>query len=257
MLPRRQILTFALLGLGGFTAWKYGAPAVSNLLAEDLEFEPIERPAGFRQIKGGKTSTGFNPLFGIEGGLNEEMEEIVAEVETRVCQTLYPSFSGEKSVVPVASFSDYYCPFCRLQTQRLAEMEAASQGSIKVYWHELPLLGEASISAAKAALAAQRQGAYVNFHKRLMRTAFQVTPQYIEALAKDLSIDQDQLVSDMESEAVFRNLQESSALAQIFGFIGTPAIVVGRTVVQGEISDGQLLRLIEQERNDRSAGVCG
>jgi protein-disulfide isomerase len=136
-------------------------------------------------------------------------------------------------------------------------MEAASQGSIKVYWHELPLLGEASISAAKAALAAQRQGAYVNFHKRLMRTAFQVTPQYIEALAKDLSIDQDQLVSDMESEAVFRNLQESSALAQIFGFIGTPAIVVGRTVVQGEISDGQLLRLIEQERNDRSAGVCG
>lgn len=253
---RRSILTLGLTLVGGYAALRYGAPAVSNLFADDFEFEPVAKPLGFRRITGGESTSGFDPFFGIDGGPDEEMQAVVSRVETRVCETLFGDLSKKSNTVPIASFSDYNCPFCRVLTQRLAKMEAESDGHLSIAWHELPLLGDASMIAAKGALAAKRQGAYAAFHKRLMKAPFQTTPEYLAVLAENIGVDEDQLIDDMGSKAVERELRESSALAQIFGFIGTPALVVGRTVVQGEIGENSLKRLIEQERLDGPLGAC-
>jgi len=110
--------------------------------------------------------------------------------------------------------------------------------------------------AAQAALAAKRQDAYVAFHKRLMRTPFGTTPEYLDVLAEDIGVDGARLRADMASEDVRRELRESSALADIFAFVGTPALVVGRTIVQGEIGDARLKRLIERERADGPIEAC-
>lgn len=110
--------------------------------------------------------------------------------------------------------------------------------------------------AAQGALAAKRQDAYVDFHRRLMRAPFQTTPEYLEALSDAIGVDHAQLRADMTSEGVRREIAESSALAKTFRFIGTPALVVGRTVVQGEIDDATLERLIERERADGPIGAC-
>ena len=254
---RRGLLTAGLILAGGYGVFKYGAPAVSNLFAADFDFVSIAKPAGFRRIVGGESTAGFDPFFGLGDGPDVGMQAIVSRVENDVCQTLYGDKAGSPEVVPLASFSDYNCPFCRVLTQRLAKMEAGSDGRLQIAWHELPLLGEASMTAAKGALAAKRQGAYASFHRRLMRAPFQTTPEYLAALAEDIGVDRNQLIADMNSEAVQRELQESSALAKVFGFIGTPALVVGRTVVQGEIGDGTLKRLIEQERADGPIAACG
>jgi hypothetical protein len=45
-------------------------------------------------------------------------------------------------------------------------------------------------------------------------------------------------------------------LAELFAFVGTPALVVGRTVVQGEINDARLERLIARERMDGPIEAC-
>lgn len=253
---RRGVLALGLVLAGGYGALKYGAPAVANLFATEFDFEPLAKPAGFRRITGGDSTAGFDPFFGLDDGSDAAKEALIADVETRVCETLYGDLARGEGVVPLASFSDYNCPFCRVLTQRLAKMEAASTGGLRIAWHELPLLGEASMTAAKGALAAKRQGAYVQFHKRLMRAPFQTTPEYLAVLAEDIGVDENQLIADMESEAVRREIQESSALAEVFGFIGTPALVIGRTVVQGEIGESTLNRLIERERVDGPVGAC-
>ena len=253
---RRGFLTLGVALAGGYAGIKYGAPAVFDLFSRDFDFEPLAKPAGFRRITGGESTAAFDPFIGLDDGTDTDMQAVVAEVETRVCQTLYGDLSENSGVVPLASFSDYNCPFCRVLTQRLAKMEAASNGLLRIAWHELPLLGDASMTAAKGALAAKRQGAYVAFHKRLMRAPFQTTPEFLAILAEDIGVDKNQLITDMESEAVQREIQESSALAQVFGFIGTPALVIGRTVVQGEIGESTLKRLIDKERADGPVTAC-
>ena len=61
---------------------------------------------------------------------------------------------------------------------------------------------------------------------------------------------------DMDGAAVSRRLAESAALAGLFGFAGTPALVVGRTVVVGAIGEARLRALIARERRDGPIPAC-
>ncbi len=253
---RRNLLVGGLVLAGGYGAVRFGLQSFTELFADELEFEPIADPAGFRRISGGPSSVGFDPFFGLDDGDGSGRAVAVADVRRRLCAALFGTAQPDPDVVPVASFSDYYCPYCRVLTQKLASLEESADGAIRVEWHELPLLGEASLAAAKAALAAERQGAYVAFHRRLMRTPFRPTRGYISRLAADLGVDETQMIADMDGAEVLAEIGESGALARLFGFIGTPALVVGRTVVQGEVDDGTLRRLIERERADGPIPAC-
>ena len=248
--PSRRALG---LGLAAMALAAVAAPRIRGLLEPELEFEPMAQPAGFRRIAGGGVSTGFDVFAGLDGEGDPALDAAV-EARDDLCAALFHAGTGSAGVVPIASFSDYNCPFCRVLTKRLAEIEA--EGGVAVSWHELPLLGEASMTAARGALAAARQGAYAAFHERLMASGFQTTPEYLEALAQSIGVDAGRLEADMRSDAVAREILRSRAVARAFGFIGTPAIVVGRTVVQGEIGERTLRRLIAREREDGPVPAC-
>lgn len=218
--------------------------------AEDLAFEDIDQPAGFRRIRAGETSGGgFDPFAGI--GSSEPAEiapTAVAAVRQNICGTLFEGWTPGSGTVPIASFSDYNCPICRITTRRIAQSGPVQDGTARVTWHELPILGETSVLAAKAALAADEQGAYAAFQDRLLRSAFRPTEGYVDALASDLDLDRDRLARDMASPEIEARIGRSLALRDLFGFRGTPAILVGRTVVEGDIGEATLSRLIELER---------
>ncbi|SDO86861.1 Protein-disulfide isomerase [Lutimaribacter pacificus] len=249
-----------LITLGAIVAGYAALRTVPSLLPEKLELEPLNNPAGFRKYVAGDTSGGFDPFVGLGARESDAViarkEAAFERVSNNVCDALYGELGTNPARVPIASFSDYYCPYCRIQTKRLAEITNAMPSEVAVAWHELPLLGDSSNLAARAALAAKRQGAYVTFHERLMTTPFQATPEYLSRLAGDLGVDEERLVADMESPEVVRELENSSALARVFAFVGTPALVVGRTVVQGQISDKMVRRIIELEREEGWNAAC-
>ncbi|MWD29311.1 thioredoxin domain-containing protein [Aquicoccus sp. SCR17] len=220
------------------------------------EFEPISDPAGFRRVSGGSSSLGANPFAGLDGTSEESSGLPVTEVRDSICTALYGEEPLAPGTVPVASFSDFYCPYCRVQTKELARLEDRMGDKIRVAWHELPLLGEASLLASRAALAAKRQGAYVRFQERLISTPFRANPGYLKALSEEIGISYSRLTADMSSDDVGHDIQVSAALADIFGFVGTPALVIGRTVIQGQVGAATLKRIIELERADGWSQVC-
>lgn len=225
-----------------------------GLGCEELVLEESDDPPGFRRFIAGQSSSGIDPFFGLESQENAD-RLAAAEIRVRknICAALYHDTPTTEVEVPVASFSNYYCPFCRVQTKRLAAMEARHEGEIRISWHELPLLGETSTLAAKAALAARNQGAYPAFHERLIWSPFRATPEYLQVLAKDIGVDHARLIEDMDGGKV---LEDSATLARIFVFIGTPAMVIGRTVVQGEVSERTVQGIIEREREEGWGSAC-
>lgn len=252
--------TLALLGAIalGYTGIRY----LPSLLPETLELAEMHRPKGFRKFVAGETSAGsFDIFVGLEsdGDANRlELEKLAdARVASGICNALYSGLDLKPGQVPMASFSDYYCPYCRVQTKRLGELAKKKGDDIAVAWHELPLLGENSTTAAKAALAAKRQGAYVAFHDRLMRAPFAATPGYLSQLAESIKVDEATLLADMKSKDVATELEDSAALSRVFAFIGTPALVIGRTVIQGQVSDKMIEQIIELEREEGWANACG
>lgn len=248
---RRVFLGAAAAAVGAWWLW----PQIAHHFVGEFDFEPLENPVGFRQLALGQTSSSPNPFIGI--ALPDEVEPVVAGeiLQSDLCKALFDE-PPPPGMVPIASFSDYNCPYCRVLTERLSNLEARSEGTVRITWHEWPVLGPSSVSAARAALAADMQGAYVAFHKRLMRTRFVPTPSFLEAIARDIGVDPDRLLIDMKSGAVTDRLKTTESIANLFGFIGTPALVVGRTVVFGAISDRKLRALLQREREDGTPPAC-
>jgi protein-disulfide isomerase len=242
---RRRLMlgATALVVLGGSQA----GPLIQRLLPVRFDFAPVAALPGFRRLMEGQTSGGsFDPLLGVGAGRPEVPGVTVEAVRADLCNALFGG-APQPGRVPIAAFSDYLCPFCKILTARLDALDAASPGRLALHWHEWPLLGPASDAAARAALAAERQGAYVAFQQALMRARFVATEGFVMSMARRLDIDGAQMLADMQSPAVTQRIETSKALARLFRFSGTPSMVVGRTVVTGAITEARLAALIDAE----------
>lgn len=226
---------------GGGAAWRAWD-------ARRFDFAPVDGLPGFRRIAGGPVTRGGpgDPFVGLDGDTGRA-DVVLADAE--VCGALH---RADGPGVPVASFSDYFCPYCRSLTRDLIELER--EGRVRVTWHELPLLSPASDVAARAALAAEMQGAYEAFHTRLMRSVVQPNRAYLSEVADSAGLDAERLLRDMDGPEVESDLAISAALADRFGFFATPALVVGRTAVMGAIEPARLEALIALEAG--AGDVC-
>lgn len=149
--------------------------------------------------------------------------------------------------VTLVSFFDYNCGCCRGVARELVAVADADRG-LRIVYLELPILGERSTLAARAALVAARQGAYVEFHHALMASQGYTSFDAIQNIAMELLLDVDRLQSDMENPAFEAMLERNLALARELGIQGTPAFVVGERLIQGAMPREPLGAFISRER---------
>ena len=107
--------------------------------------------------------------------------------------------------------------------------------SFRLIQHEFPIFGLPSELAARASVAAARHGKRQELRRRFMRTPLVAKPASVLRLATAIGLDVDQLACDMASPKVQADLDLTRALADIFGFIGTPELVIGRTVLNDAV----------------------
>ena len=146
-----------------------------------------------------------------------------------------PVIGNPDGDVTIVEFFDYRCPYCKQVADDLRNV-VEEDGDIRLVMKELPILSKESETAAKAALAAQKQGRYEDFHFTLMTDPGSLSETSIFAVAEDLGLDLEQLRADMDSPEITRQLDEVYALAQQIGVRGTPAFVIGEELIPGAIS---------------------
>lgn len=147
----------------------------------------------------------------------------------------------------VVEFFDYNCPYCKRAADAVKTLMAEDE-AVKVVYREWPILGEGSVIAARAALAAREQGKYEEMHWALMGLEGRATEASIMAAAREVGLDIDQLLADMESDAVTSHIQTSMVLAQSLGITGTPAFVIGDAVVPGAVPLSDLEIYVDEAR---------
>jgi protein-disulfide isomerase len=151
--------------------------------------------------------------------------------------------------VTLVEFYDYNCPYCRQMSGVIAQAEAADP-QLRVVYKEWPILG--SVFAAKAALAAERQGKFVTFHRALYQLRGQVDEARTLAAASSLGLDLDRLKSDLQAPAIDAMLQRNFALARALKIDGTPGLVVGDQILQGPTELRKLQAIIQDTRRKQS-----
>lgn len=153
--------------------------------------------------------------------------------------------------VVIVEFFDYRCPYCRRSADSL-EAAMKADGNVRVVFKEFPILGPESLEGAKAALAAAKQGKYESFHFALMRAPGDMSLAHLRATAEQVGVDPDQMERDMKSDEIAAVLRRNHALAEQLQIRGTPAFVIGGTLVPGAVNRAEIERLIAETRANAS-----
>jgi len=222
---------------------------------EDLEFAELASPAGFRALVLGGGLSRVDAMLGSlqntppagRGSVQDLCNGLLRDVGS-------PALSGPVDGITIVEFFDYRCPYCKKLTKIISQLHA--ERGVRVIYKEWPILGESSKLAARAALAAGKQNRYHEYHSLLMGAGFVPTPAYLEDLGVRLGLDLARWRQDMQSVETSSALGRTAALASTLGLSGTPALVVGHTIVQGAITRDQLEHLIDNEMSMPQAQVC-
>lgn len=243
---RRAVLTG---GAAAIAAWVYAAPRLGALWPRQLAYRDLEELPPFRELVGTGTVSGTNSLLaGLDVAKTPDPGKAarIAVVHADPCGALFGNVKDLR--IPVAFFSDFNCPNCRILESILAEYQTAHPDVLRLVRFELPLLGAASVTASKAVLAADRQGAYEAMHNRLMRNRMVSDLNLVKAMAEGIGIDGQMLIADMQRPEIDTALDRARALADVFGFYGTPGMVIGRTVFLGAIPAADVAQIITDEQ---------
>jgi|TARA_B110000091_G_scaffold201025_1_gene232269 protein-disulfide isomerase len=149
--------------------------------------------------------------------------------------------------VTIVEFFDYNCPYCKRVKPEIQALMAADP-DIRLVCREWPILGEGSVFAARAALAARNQGKYEEFHWAMMGLQGRAEEASILNAAVEIGLDADKLRADMDAPEINEHIQTSMELAAALGFNGTPSFVIGEALVPGFIKTVQFEGYVEGAR---------
>jgi protein-disulfide isomerase len=157
-----------------------------------------------------------------------------------------PVEGNAQGTIAVVEFFDYRCVHCRHVAATIDRL-VTSNASVRVIYKNFPVLGEPSVLAARAAVAAQQQGGWAKLHRAMLAFQGDFTVENILTMGKSVGLDADRLKTDMMSPATQKSLRENMTLATALGLDATPSFVIGDRVIRGALSPEAFQAIIDEE----------
>ncbi len=137
------------------------------------------------------------------------------------------------ALVTIVEFGGFACPYCRRVTGTLDQVLAKYDGEVRLVFRHNPLaMHTQGKPAARAALAAARQGKFWAMHDKLFEQAELGDASY-GPLAEELGLDRAQFDRDMLDPLLDARIAEDIAAAERFGVSGTPTFFVNGRILSG------------------------
>ena len=129
--------------------------------------------------------------------------------------------------VTIVEFSDFECPFCRQAHPILSRVAREHSDRVAFAFKQFPLsMHEYARAAARASIAAHKQGKFWEMHDILFENQHSLAPSDIEGYATQLGLDMARFRADMESDETEALIERNRAEGRELGVDGTPRIFV-------------------------------
>ncbi len=165
---------------------------------------------------------------------------------------LYPSLGPSNAEHMVIEFADFQCPYCALasglpswisqyknQYGDLIDVaknikDLAKQNKIRFVYVSMSFLGQESIDAAQAALCANEQGKFWEFHEGIFKASTspaedtgRYSKENLKTIAKSISgLDLVKFNADLDDDKYLPSVQKIAQTASSAGISGTPTLFV-------------------------------
>lgn len=144
--------------------------------------------------------------------------------------------------VTIALFTDFECPYCSKIVPLIEQVLERNPQTVKLVFKNMPLnFHQMALPAAKAALAANEQGKFWEFHDRLFAEK-KLSQEGINKIAQDLNLDMERFARDMLSPKIQAQVNKDLQDAQKAGVTGTPTpFINGRQLKQRTLQGFQAI----------------
>jgi len=151
--------------------------------------------------------------------------------------------------ISIVEYFDYQCPYCRKLEPELRQV-VHDDGKVRLVLKDWPILGPASVTAARMALASKYQDKFIQAHDALIGINSKLTEPRISELLAGAGIEMDRLTRDLAANATAIDavLARNNDQATAFDFKGTPSFIVGKFRVPGVLTMAQFAQVIADAR---------
>ena len=159
-----------------------------------------------------------------------------------------PSVGPEDAPVVVVMFMDLRCSFCRRAwDQELEAFFEQHASDLRLVFRALPLaIHPTAEGAAKATIAAHRQGKAREMFERLLRHDDDFGRSDFVQHATELGLDEERFLRDMDDPAVAAMIERDVDLANRVGVTGTPAFFINGRYASGFLP-GRVPAMVAEE----------
>ncbi len=152
--------------------------------------------------------------------------------------------------VTLVEFFDYRCAYCRRAAPEIATL-LQDDGNIRMILKEFPILGDASITLSRFAIATRNiagPDAYKEMHDTLINFTGEPTNVALRRLAEGFGLDADAILAAMDNKEVSAEIGRNHALAQRMQINGTPTFVLQDEMLRGFLPADKMAAIVAKKR---------
>lgn len=160
------------------------------------------------------------------------------------------SYLGNRtSTLVIVEFADFDCPVCLEEFPIIRSVVSKYQKDVLFIFRNYPVRGNNSIMLAQAALCAEEQGKFWQFHDRLFTNQDRIkTTEDVKNLAVMSGLNWDKLNQCVISEKYRQRLTQDTQDAIDLGVRGTPTFFINGNKLEGAISAADWEAIIKKHK---------
>ena len=173
-----------------------------------------------------------------------------------------PQLGSPDAKVTIVEWSDFQCPFCSRAVDTLREIEKNYGADVRLVFKQNPLpMHPDAPYAAKASIAAHRQGKFWEMHDKLFEAAASRQPDAlkqdkVDAMARDLGLDTERYQRDVSSPETAQVIRDDQAQAAKLGAGGTPHFFINGARVSGAMPYDSFKVVIDAQLKRANAALA-
>ena len=175
-------------------------------------------------------------------------EQLKKQLEDKVVVDIgnTPVLGNKNAKIMLVVFSDFQCPFSKRGYDTTKALIGKYGNNISYVYKHLPLgFHPEAAPAAKAALAAGKQGKYYEYHDKLFENQGELGENLYVKIAKELGLNMEKFNADRNSQEIADAVDADAKQANQLGFNGTPGFALNGVKILGAYPQEHFEKVIE------------
>jgi len=158
-----------------------------------------------------------------------------------------PIMGPKDARVTLVVFSDFQCPYCSREFPVVEQLMKKYPNDLNVVYKHFPLRSHKfAVPAAIAALAAAKQGKYLELSREMYKNYRSLNETTLKEYAEKVGLDMEKFEQDRKDKAFEKQIQADRQLARKVGVRGVPSLYINGIAVQNRSLEG-MAAMVDKE----------